>query len=399
MKRCEDTRWQSLNNEHWVNKEGDLIMSTRYGDRDDRGQRDWGRRSESDDDRAYRDRSRGRSGYGRDEDDREGYGGESRWRGQYGRGGESNRGQYGSGRYSGGGEYGGSQYGGGRSSGGGEYGGDWRLGRQGGGSDWRSGGQYRGREGYRPGSENDWDYTDENRSRYGNVVRGYDTGAYDDTSSGHSQRYNYPTDFRSRESYGERRGGSEYDYGRGGYGEERGWMDRLADRLAAWFGDEDAERRRRMDEQRQYHGKGPKSYRRSDERIREDVNDRLSEGYLDASEIEVQVSEGLVTLTGTVNSRTDKRRAEDIAEDVRGVKNVENRLRVEHSDIDRYPTVTGTSSTAGATGTGASMGTTGTAGTTGTSGTSDLGSATGTSSSGTTGSAGSARGRTAGSQS
>jgi len=113
----------------------------------------------------------------------------------------------------------------------------------------------------------------------------------------------------------------------------------------------------------------------------------------------VQVSEGLVTLTGTVNSRTDKRRAEDIAEDVRGVKNVENRLRVEHSDIDRYTTMTGTSSTAGATGPSGSMGTTGTTGTTGTSGTSDLGSATGTSSSGTTGSTSTARGKTAGSQS
>ena len=390
MKRCEETLWQRLNNEHWVNKEGDLIMSTRYGDRDDRGQRDWGRRSESDYDRTYGDRSRGRSGYGRDEDDREGYGGESRWRGQYGRGGESNRGQYGSGRYSGGGEYGDSQYGSGRYSSGREYGGGRSRSGEYGSSDWRSGGQYRGREGYRPGSENDWDYTDESRSRYGNVVRGYDTGAYDDTSSEYSQRYNYPTGFRSRESYGERREGSEYDYGRGGYGEERGWLDRLADRLAAWFGDEDAERRRRMDEQRQYHGKGPKSYRRSDERIREDVNDRLSEGYLDATEIEVQVSEGLVTLTGTVNSRTDKRRAEDIAEDVRGVKNIENRLRVEQSDLDRYREVRGTSSTTGATGTTATMGTAGTTGTTGTAG---------TSSSATTGSTGTARGRTAGSQS
>ena len=344
-------------------------MTTRYGDRDyDRGQRDYGRRSESENDRSYGERYQGRSGYGRGEDERERYEGEARWRGQYGRGGDYNRSQYGGGRSSG------SEYDRERSRGG-EYGG---------GSRWRSQGQYRGREGYRPGSENDWDYTDESRSRYGNIVRGYDTGQYDDTSSGYSQRYNYPTGFRSGESYGERRGGSEYDYGRGGYDEERGWLDRLADKLASWFGDEDAERRGRMDQQRLHRGKGPKSYRRSDERIREDVNDRLSEGYLDATEIEVQVSEGLVTLTGTVNSRTDRRRAEDIAEDVRGVKNIENRLRVERSDIDRYPSVTGTSTTAGATGT---TGTTGT------------GSPTGTSSSATTGSTGTARGRTAGSQS
>ena len=107
-----------------------------------------------------------------------------------------------------------------------------------------------------------------------------------------------------------------------------------------------------MDEQRERHrGKGPKSYRRSDERIREDVNDQLSEGYLDASEIEVMVVDGVVTLSGTVNSRSDKRRAEDIADDVRGVKNVENRLRVEQSDIDRYPSLHGTSSSMGTTGT------------------------------------------------
>ena len=97
-----------------------------------------------------------------------------------------------------------------------------------------------------------------------------------------------------------------------------------------------------MDDQRERRrGKGPKSYRRSDERIREDVNDQLSEGYLDASEIEVTVVDSVVTLSGTVNSRSDKRRAEDIAEDVRGVRNVENRLRVEQSDIDRYPSLEG----------------------------------------------------------
>ena len=284
-------------------------MSTRYGDRDyDRGRRDYGRRSESNYDRSYDERSQGRSGYGRDENERERYARESRW------GGESGGSRYGRGRY--------------------------------------SGSQYRGgREGYRPGSENDWDYTDDRESRYGSFVRGYDTGSYDDSSrydTRSGSRYNYPTGFRSGETYGERDRGYDYDYGR--RGEERGWLDRLADKLAAWFGDEDAERRYRIDEQRvERRGKGPKSYRRSDERIREDVNDQLSEGYLDASEVEVMVVDGVVTLSGTVNSRSDKRRAEDIAEDVRGVRNVENRLRVEQSGTDRYPSLHGTSSSMGTT--------------------------------------------------
>jgi len=101
-----------------------------------------------------------------------------------------------------------------------------------------------------------------------------------------------------------------------------------------------------MDEQRAHRrGRGPKGYRRSDERIREDVNDRLGDDYyIDASDIEVMVSNTEVTLTGTVPTRNDKRRAEDIAESVSGVTNVENRLRVKQST----PSYLGT----GMTGTG-----------------------------------------------
>jgi hypothetical protein len=116
-----------------------------------------------------------------------------------------------------------------------------------------------------------------------------------------------------------------------------------------------------MDQEReQYRGRGPKGYRRSDERIKEDVNDRLSEGYLDASDIEVSVSNAEVTLTGTVNSRRDKRRAEDIAEAVSGVTNVENRLRVKQQSGSAMYSNTGTT-----TGYSSSTGTTGTTGTTG----------------------------------
>ncbi|MRX49566.1 BON domain-containing protein [Paracoccus sp. S-4012] len=78
-----------------------------------------------------------------------------------------------------------------------------------------------------------------------------------------------------------------------------------------------------------HRGRGPKGYSRSDERIREDVSDRLSDDHsLDASDIEVSVSGGEVTLSGNVDSRQDKRRAEDIADDVPGVNHVQNNLRV-----------------------------------------------------------------------
>jgi osmotically-inducible protein OsmY len=94
----------------------------------------------------------------------------------------------------------------------------------------------------------------------------------------------------------------------------------------SWFGDEDAARRRRQD----HSGRGPANYTRSDDRIREDVNDNLTDDWgVDAGNITVKVSNGEVTLEGTVSTRLQKRRAEDCAEEVSGVKNVQNNLRVQ----------------------------------------------------------------------
>ncbi len=128
--------------------------------------------------------------------------------------------------------------------------------------------------------------------------------------------------------------GAQYGYegrGRRGRNEDRGFFDRAGDEIATWFGDEGAERRRRADVpvDQNYRGKGPKNYVRSDARILEDVNDRLTEDHqVDAGEIEVAVAQGEVTLNGTVASRAMKRRAEDVADDVSGVKHTQNNLRV-----------------------------------------------------------------------
>ena len=79
----------------------------------------------------------------------------------------------------------------------------------------------------------------------------------------------------------------------------------------------------------EHRGRGPKNYQRSDDRIREDVNERLmDDAMVDASDIEVSVQNREVTLTGTVRSREEKRRAEDVAESVPGVAHVQNSLRV-----------------------------------------------------------------------
>jgi len=89
--------------------------------------------------------------------------------------------------------------------------------------------------------------------------------------------------------------------------------------------------------------RGPKGYKRSDERVREDVSDRLAEqNQLDPSEIEVQVSNGDVTLTGQVNSRHEKWLAEEIADDVSGVNDVQNQLRVRREQHQSQGTGTGT---------------------------------------------------------
>jgi len=113
--------------------------------------------------------------------------------------------------------------------------------------------------------------------------------------------------------------------------EDRSFWSQARDEVAAWFGDEHATRRRQTDDLYfgEHRGKGPKGYTRSDERIRDDVNDRLTDhGHLDASDIELTVSGGEVTLNGAVTRREDKRRAEDLAEQVSGVKHVQNNLRV-----------------------------------------------------------------------
>ena len=87
-----------------------------------------------------------------------------------------------------------------------------------------------------------------------------------------------------------------------------------------------------------YSGRGPTGYRRATERIKEDVCDRLqAHGNVDASQITVEVSDdGDVTLSGTVRSRLEKRLSDDVAESVRGVKDVHNHLTVK--DEDNVPT-------------------------------------------------------------
>jgi hypothetical protein len=239
--------------------------------------------------------------------------------------------------------------------------------------------------GYRPGREDygsgQWEGEGE---AYGGRNRRFQNNLSDEAYG--NQRYNYPQGFRSGEregrysnenygrNYGSRMGRSDErystNYGSRGYGEgyrggnygsdydrfgtgerndyetqdrygrdrnrddyDRGDDRSLWQKFTDWLNDEDDNRTRRAGGQRgEYRGRGPKGYRRSDERIRDDVNDRLSDDeHLDASDIDVTVQDAVVVLSGTVNDRWDKRRAESIAENVSGVSNVENRIRIKSS--------------------------------------------------------------------
>lgn len=263
--------------------------------------------------------------------------------GRYGRHYESefNTGNFGNERNSG---YGGSSYGSDYGMGSGSYG------SQG----YNSGNQYNSGSSYGSGGSSgnrdrnlyDRDYQGMSRSGYSQSGTRLGGSNYGGSGSYGNRDRSY---YRGNESYG----GS--DYGNVSHRDrdnDRNWWDRASDEVSSWFGDEEAERRRDRDKQLSHRGKGPKSYTRSDDRIKEDINDKLSDDpFIDASDIDVTVSNGEVTLTGTVDHRSTKRRAEDLAEAVSGVKNVENRIRVGSTASMVGSGSTGSSSMSGTTGT------------------------------------------------
>jgi osmotically-inducible protein OsmY len=80
-------------------------------------------------------------------------------------------------------------------------------------------------------------------------------------------------------------------------------------------------------------GLGPRGYVRSDQRIYEDICDRLTEDpYIDPSNLEVTVHRRTVTLVGTVEDAVAARQAEEIAREVGGVAHVRNELVVAAAD-------------------------------------------------------------------
>lgn len=79
-------------------------------------------------------------------------------------------------------------------------------------------------------------------------------------------------------------------------------------------------------------GVGPKGYRRSDERIFEDIAERLmADPLVDPSDVEVRVENGEVILTGTVRDRWTKHEIENLTDTVAGVTEIHDQIRVERA--------------------------------------------------------------------
>jgi osmotically-inducible protein OsmY len=80
-----------------------------------------------------------------------------------------------------------------------------------------------------------------------------------------------------------------------------------------------------------YYGKGPKGYQRTDSRIQEEVCEVLLwSPDVDASEIEVSVTEGIVSLKGFVDSRHAKKEAERVIDHLTGIQDIQNQLIIKN---------------------------------------------------------------------
>jgi hypothetical protein len=164
---------------------------------------------------------------------------------------------------------------------------DWSRGEAAGRGEWRA-----------PGGPDDRPWHRESSSR----DRGFEQGRGGYGSGGHINT-GWSTSGYGAGGYGPGYGAGSYGYG--AWGRERG----------------------------QHTGRGPRNYQRTDERIREDLCERFTEhGEIDASDLDVRVQNGEVTLSGSVTDRWAKRVAEDLAESVWGVKQVHNQIRVTQAE-------------------------------------------------------------------
>jgi osmotically-inducible protein OsmY len=256
------------------------------------------------------------------------------------------------------------------------------AGRDFGGGGFRSRGDESGRRGYgSSGWESQGTYGDDYREgRYGSGDFGFEQGTRGEPSFGSSsgERYDSPRYFGSG-SYAE--GGTHYTGGWDQRGERSSSSTSSGDYGYGYQGSSapgqrgESRHHERPGLLRRLFKRGPKGYQRSDERLREDISERLMESHdVDSSEVSVLVVSGKVTLDGTVPDRYMKHYIEDLVDACPGVQDIDNRIRVD-ANSGRWPEDTRSSSA-----TGSSSGTSGQTGS-GTSSTTTLGSSSSTPSS------------------
>lgn len=185
--------------------------------------------------------------------------------------------------------------------------------------------------GYQPSASTSGAQEHDQRSQRGpRGQRGYDTGNYEGSFDPGGGRAMHWDEAMARDR-GQR--GGQPAYGGGYFGDSRSgdqsynggqrmYRDDVGDRGRS--GGTQGVARRPV---------GPKGYKRPDERVHEDVCERLAMNrYVDVSDVSVEVTNGVVMLEGTVQARREKYMIEEIAEAVFGVNEVENRLRVQRNE-------------------------------------------------------------------
>jgi hypothetical protein len=253
------------------------------------------------------------------------------------------------------------------------------------GADYSQGGRYYGDDDRQPIYREEYG---QGGRDYGEAPRGYDArhegwGGGERFGSGRGDYRDYRQG-SVRPAYGGPTAGGTggYDFERGyGDGGRREWdgdrtrsddpmyragefLNRAGQKISSWFrgdsymegahGDDRRDYRAGGDngwraDDRGHRGRGPKGYTRSDERIREEVCERLADdSWLDASNIDVRVEGSEVTLSGSVENRQDKHRAERVVEDISGVNHVQNNLRIVSNPITGSGTGFGDSAAAAA---------------------------------------------------
>jgi osmotically-inducible protein OsmY len=189
------------------------------------------------------------------------------------------------------------------------------------------------------GTYGDYETQDRNRnpSRFGSHDQ--DRSEYSSERFGSSSdRFGYPQSMNSwrgndRSTGSGRMGQSNFNSwgsredSEMGMGSQFGSQSSFGSTLGQEYGS--TERSERSGPERGFFGKGPKGWKRSDDRIKEDVCETLARhARIDASDIDVKVEEACVTLSGTVDSKEIKRAAEMAIENLSGVDDVRNEIKV-----------------------------------------------------------------------